>query len=493
MFIDRLIGFVSPTSELKRTRARLVTGLLKRKYEGASNTRRTAGWRTSGSSQNKEAEGDLAKLRERSRDLVRNNPYASRGIAVIANNAVGRGIIPAFKRNGKVEPAIQEIWKQWAETTEIDDDAMMNIYGIQNLAMRAVVESGECFIRKIVSPGATFPFRLQVLESDFLPVNTLTASKSNSVVQGIELDAAGRRLAYHFYTEHPGDNKASLSTVRVPASEVIHIYRRERPGQLRGIPWLASVIIKLRDFDEFEDAQLVRQKIAACFSVFVQDIEAASDLGSTDSDLIEKLEPGLIETLPPGKQVTFANPPGVTGYQEYSSVILHSIAAGLGVTYESLTGDLSQVNFSSARMGWLEFQRNIEVWRSVMIDAQMNATLSLWFYEGLIILGINPVGIMAQWTAPRREMIDPTREVPAKVTAIRAGIETLSDVIRERGKHPLDHFNDIAEDNTIIDSLNLVLDSDPRRTASNGSNQANQSQETPNNDQDNSTTSNADS
>ncbi|MEE8576618.1 MAG: phage portal protein, partial [candidate division Zixibacteria bacterium] len=244
---------------------------------------------------------------------------------------------------------------------------------------------------------------------------------------------------------------------------------------------------RLRDLDEFEDAMLIKQKVSACFSAFIHDIETPADLDNNSKSGgfdLEKLEPGIVEHLPPGKDIKFASPPlpQAESYRFYTSSILHSIAAGTNVTYEGLTGDLSEVNFSSARMGWLEFNRNVECWRSNMIIPAFCAKTFDWFREALVIAGEDVRNTSAEWTAPRREMIDPSKEVPAQIDAVRSGLETLSDTIRQRGKDPAAHFEEIAEDNKVVDKLGLVLDSDTRKVNSAGTSQPDTAAENPDNE-----------
>ena len=474
MWFENLIGFFSPEAKLKRNQARLKDNVLRnnvRSYEAASKGRRTEGWTTPNTSATAEITQVLTTLRNRSRDMVRNNPYAARGVELIPANVVGKGIEPnIWAPAEKEKEQVQNAWRKWANTPTIDFDGRSDFAGLQRLAMRAVVESGEVLIRLRRVKNSKFPIKIQILEPDFLVTNNNfpNVANGNRVVAGIELDDNDQRVAYHLYKSHPGNTtdlnlKSSYETVRVPAADILHVYRTDRPGQIRGVPWLAAVMTRLKDLDGYEDAQLVRQKIAACFSVFVHDIEAAETLtGNNAGALGDSVEPGIIEILPPGKDIKFASPPGPGDeFAPYMSHILHSIASGLGVSYEALTGDLGQVNFSSARMGWLEFQRNIDVWRCMLIS-NFNDPVFNWFLDSLNLTGINVSEGEVSWVPPRREMIDPGKEVNAKIKAIRAGIETLSDVVRQNGKHPRDHFEELKEDNDTIDELGLVLDSDPR-------------------------------
>ena len=469
-WVDSLIGFFSPRAAYNRLAYRKAGALVQRKFDGAAKGRRTEGWHSTSASANSENAPALAILRDRSRDLVRNNPYAARGISLLEGNIVGKGILPHIP-----DEKLMRLWQTWAETPACDLEGRMSFYSMQALAMRSIVESGEVLIRKRVVEGG-FPLKLQVLEADFIAKELdqqLTKESGNTVIQGIELDKSGRKVAYHLYETHPGASglegyglRNIFKTNRVPADQIVHAFRAQRPGQLRGIPWLAPVMLRLRDLDDFEDAQLVRQKIAACFSVFVRDaIKTDSYLSAEEKiELGSKVEPGLIEMLPPGKDVTFASPPGVEGYKDYLSVNLHAIAIGLGVSYEALTGDLSQVNFSSARMGWLEFQRNIESARCHILAPQLNDPVYNWFLDAAVLAGeikAKPTD-KVRWTAPRRDMIDPTKEVESMKVAVRNGFLSWSDAIRELGNHPQDQAEKIAEDYKTFDKFGLTLECDPR-------------------------------
>ena len=486
-FFDSFIGVFSPRAAYSRSQYRKAIKISnqKRSYDAASRGRRTQGWKTSGASQNSENQ-KLPILRDRSRDLVRNNPWANRGVSLIANNTIGKGIqLNLVNPNERLQNEQRALWMKWAGSTEIDFDGCSNFAAMQNLAVRSMVESGEVLIRRRRVPrGNGIGIKLQVLESDHLADHIISPREnSNRIIQGIELDSNDKPIAYHLYKNHPGNNGLSefditnaLDTVRVPADDIIHLFRKERPGQLRGVPWLHNAMIRLRELDEFEDAMIVRQKVAACFSAFIHDMEVPDTLNNNPNDPdfdLEKLEPGIIEHLPPGKDIKFGTPPLPQGeaYKFFINSFLHSIAVGIGTSYEALTGDLSEVNFSSARMGWLEFNRNIDVWRSNIVEPQFLQKAFNWFLESIDLLGFNITETSGTWTAPKREMIDPTKEVPAKIKSIRAGISTLSEVIREQGKDPQKHFDEIQADNIAIDNRNLILDSDPRKITAAGMNQ----------------------
>lgn len=177
------------------------------------------------------------------------------------------------------------------------------------------------------------------------------------------------------------------------------------------------------------------------------------------SDLL----PGTLYVMKPGRKVSFSDPPKADDYGPYTLANLRAFAAGLGITYESLTGDLSQVNFSSARMGWQEMGRNVDAWRWQMFIPMVCCRVGDWFVQ---FAGI--ADLAHDWTPPARTMIDPANEVPAIIKAVRAGLMTQYEAIREQGYDPQQLLAEIAECNAQLDQLGIVLDSDPRRMSSQG-------------------------
>jgi len=445
----------------------------KRKYEGASKSKRLSRWFAPNRGPNLSIEGDSATLRARARDLRRNNSYASKAVQVISSNVVGTGIRTQFKTTSKpgTDTPIELAWKEWAHSTECDYEGRHDLFGIQKIIMDAVTESGEVLVRFHYDSESKFPLKLQILESDFLDTTRDGIVKDgNTIVQGVEFNAKGKRVAYHLFESHPGEKNFAARSNRIPAEQILHVFDTLRPGQVRGVTWFAPVIVRMKDLDDFEDAQLMRQKIAACFTAFVRDIniETLDSDVEIDVEVAERMEPAMIEHLPPGKTVEFANPPGVTGYKEYTTTVLRGIAAGLGITYEALTGDLSEVNFSSGRMGWIEFFRNIQKWQNQIIIGQVLNPVVKEFFKASAIMGIDSREIGFYHIPPKREMIDPAKEIPATVASIKAGLSTLSEEIAALGKDPSDHLAEYKKDMDLLDSLGLTLDSDARQPEGQG-------------------------
>lgn len=470
--IDRLIEWAAPRWALRRAGARLRLSAARAYYDGASLGRRTASLRRSGADANTITRRTLPHLRQHHRDLVRNNPYAKRAVEAIVSN-VGAAT-PHFVRNGSRADDLQELAKRHLETPECDSDGRLGYAGIQNLCIDAIVQGGDVLVRRRrrrPADGLAVPLQFQVLEPEFLDTSKDGPVRGGGqIIQGVEFDAIGRKRQYHLFLEHPGGVGLRTESRPVPARDIGHFFRVERPGQVRGIPWGAAVILRLADLHDYQDAQLMRQKIAACFAAFIEEPFETSPPSSveTDSDgkLIESMEPGIVERLPLGTTVKFSNPPTVENYHEYTSVELHAIAIGYGVSYETLTSDLSGVTFSSGKMGRLDMQRNIDRWQRDILVAQIGQTLTGWWLEAAGIIGAQVEGATVRHYAPSGDMIDPTREWKARRDAIRSGQRTLVEEIRSRGRDPREFLEEIRETQELLDEFGIVLDSDPRlRTA----------------------------
>lgn len=480
--IDSLIGFFSPRRGLERTRARVAAKAVKRAYEGASAGKRGSHWRAPTTSANAEIGASAAMLRGRARDLVRNNPYATRAADVLAGHIVGAGIVPRSRTGSdRLDKQVDALWSKFAKTA--DADGVLDVYGLQLLAVRTMVESGESFLRfrkRRPSDGLPVPLQIELLEPDFLDASKdgETVQGGGKTVQGIELDALNRRVAYHMFRGHPGEaGLTGAETARVPAGEVAHLYRKLRPGQQRGASWFAPVVVKLRDLDEYHEAALVKAKVEACFAGFVSRPEAGTidPLGPAteddNGDRIESLEPGMLNYLRPGEEVTFASPTASGAFEPYTLQTLMSVAVGLGITLDQLTGDLRHANYSSLRAGKIEFRRLLEQHQWLTVVPMICEPMWAQFINAAVLAGLLPdraEGYPVEWAPPRNERIDPKKDLEADIMEVRAGSMTLSQLIAANGYDPKRQLAEIAETNKLIDKHGLVLTTDPRVTADSG-------------------------
>jgi lambda family phage portal protein len=491
--IDRVVGIFSPKAELERMRARLAVELVQRTidrhagalglgYDGAAFGRRWKGTRLSNASADVIVGSAAGRLRARFRDLVRNNPQAARGVRTLVSQIIGTGIIGYPK-----DTLLRDEFSEWCNSLYADISHQMNFYGLQGLAMRTIVESGSVLIRRQrVKSSQMFkvPFKLQVLEPDFIDTARDELLSNNSMIKkGIEYDAFGKPVAYYLFEQHPGSAMSKIGqqykTVRVPAEDIIHCFDVLRAGQTDGVPWGHPVLLRLQDYEDYEDAQLLRQKIAACFTGFIYDTEAPINEtrteGTDTKPMSDRFEPGAWEVLPPGKRIELATPPGVgADFEPYTTRVLQGIAAGIGCTYEQLTQDYSRVNFSSARMSFQQFFADVDNWRWNMFIPHVCSRVWSWWLEGYdLAVGLKPRQDQTiRWTPPRKFMVDPSKEVNSMKDLVRSGFQSLSETVRQLGEDPDEHFNEMAADNKLLDKLNLKLDSDPRSMTNTGQSQS---------------------
>jgi lambda family phage portal protein len=470
--LDRLIAWAAPQRALQRQRARIALDAV-RAYEGAAKSRRTEGWRVgAGTGPNAELVPALQTLRDRARDHVRNNPYGRRAVRYLASSLVGYGLTGTIiGRNKRRMSSLQTRWDDWVKAPTCDQRGKQTFGGLQRLVARTFCESGEVLARRIWDGDAPMGLRVQVLEADYLdavPTTYPPIPAGHRIVAGVELDVVDRVAAYWLLPQPPGETWASLlqTPVRVDAADVAHVYDEERAGLVRGAPLLSPVMIALRDLDECKDAHQVRQKIAACFTAFYSQPEGGSR--SRTSPLCDHVEPGMVEELPPGYEVTFGNPPGVEGYSDVIRLGLQAVAAGTGVPYEDISGDFSQFNFSSGRMSRSAFYAYIEELQWQVIIPKFCDRVFGWFLDAARLQGFDTAGATMTWTVPRRPLVDPAREVPAAITAVRSTLSSPQEAIRELGYEPEAVLREWQAFTKMLDDMRLISDIDPRRVSRTG-------------------------
>jgi lambda family phage portal protein len=436
-----------------------------RSFEAAKVSRRTDNWVAANKGPNADLRLALNRIVARHQDLVDSDPWASKAIAVVVNNWVGDGIagapVGATRR-------FADGYREWSESTDCDWNGQHNFYGLQSLVARTVAVRGSCLVRRRYDEGLVarglMPLQLQVLEPDYLDFSKDDGAK---IRFGKQYADNGKLEGYWIRHSHPGETDWSASVRAqsdfVEASEICHVYDVRRPGQATGVPFGVAALLKLRDVSDRDAAQLLKDKLAACFMAFVSDADA--DSLAAGAELLDTLEPGVIEQLPPGKSITFAQPPSSGDYVANQKFHLLSIAQAYEITYEALTGDLGNVNFSSGRMGWMEMRRAVARWRwGIMIPQLLNRTAS-WYRDAAALAGVGRATARFEWTPPITWLVDPAREIPAYIDAVRAGFMSLSEIQRMLGYVPELVIQELGADLDRARAAGLKLDVDLASTA----------------------------
>lgn len=462
-------------------------------WKGSQDSRRTRGWQPTDATINALLAGDVATLRRRTRDVQRKNAWAQAGRESYTSNAVGNGIVPRpLTDDDELRRELMEAWDEFVETC--DADGTSDFYGLQTLVERGRADGGETFVRyreRRPGDGLTVPLQLQVLEAELLdPSFDVIYAGGGRIQAGIEFDAIGRRTAYHMWRDHPGEmvSLRNGTRVSVPAANVAHVYKVMRPGQIRGVPDLATGLARLFDLEQYDDAEVVRKKLAAMFAAFITKPDANSnplDAGGSRTGLDEDgvplahLEPGTVQELGPGELISFSEPAEVgTTYLPFMQIQLRQVAACIGVTYEQLTGDLSGVNFSSIRAGMIEFWRRMQAHQRNCLIFQFCRPTWRRFVEAAVLSGrvripTDPRRMRdltrVQWVpTPGREYVDPEKEVRAIVARMRAGLISRSKAVSEHGFDAEALDREIESDNARADRMRLRFDGDGRFSAEGG-------------------------
>jgi lambda family phage portal protein len=448
-------------------------------YEAAGTGRRLRGWQASNAGPRDVVAVSLEVLRRRSRDAVRNSSTAASIVNAWVRALVGYGIAARpMTDDPKLKAKLTALWDDWSAVADGEGNTLN---GLQQLAVHAWLEAGECFIRvrpRLASDGLPVPMQLQILESDCLPLldadvyNGLPAG--NVIRSGIELNGIGQRVAYWFWRNHPGDRAPLIveynELVRVPAEGVIHLFEATRPGQMRGIPMLAPILATMRTTEDFIDASAEKQRLSNLYTLFI-----TKPLGSGAADVmtglpqdydnagpIAGMEPGIAQELLPGEDVKFSDPPGVAA--EYESFIrrqMLAMAAGAGLPYEIASGDLKDVSDRTLRIGVNEWRRGCEAkqW-NVIIPRMLAPIRKAWCaaaaLSGVLTASEATEALRVNWAPPAWAPMHPVQDTTRAVLEVNNGFRSRSSVIAEMGFDAAAVDSERADDKARADSLSLM-------------------------------------
>lgn len=464
-------------------------------FEAASIGARLGDWGMSGAGPTASLTGGLATVRKRSRDAERNNPIAKGGIDSFVSNLVGTDISPNWNLDNKDQK--DELQQLWIDSQlEADFYGISDFYGTIEIACRSMIRDGEVlgrFHEVDPSEGLLVPLQVQLLEADHLDHTYHDISPlGNEIRFGIEW-RKGRRYRYWLWDDHPGENYlhgSDLTRKPVDAADIVHVFRPMRAGQARGIGWLAPVLIKLREIDICDDAELVRKKIAALWGGFIYSDSPPSprtttggELKGIDSSGISSIElkAGTFPVLKNGFKVQFHQSPDVgNNYLGFMKTQLREVARGFGPTYEQLTGDLEGVNFTSLRAGLIEFRRLCEtIIARTLIFQYCRPYVNRWIRAAVLNGATKTISVSEYLRNPRAfhrvdwnpdgwDFVQPVVDRVAEQMDIRNGLETRGQKIAKRGGNVEQVDRQNAAEKANAEANGLVYDSYPSQTNQSG-------------------------
>jgi lambda family phage portal protein len=398
----------------------------------------------------------------RARYAANNAPLGASALAVWQGEAVGSGMRPAAQTgDSALDKEIDAAFADWA--ARADFFATTSFYALQALAAGRMFVDGEIFILLVIDP-ATGELRLKALDNAQM-VSTLYQELAGGgiIVSGVECNEGGRPIAYHIYKRWiPAlPLLTGLTIYRVLAADVVHGFICETPGQVRGMTRFAASLLRLHEYDQFVDAQVVRQKVGALLCGFVTDADGTlMQEGAAPGEA--SLEPGTMQRLRPGESVNFSDPPEIgSESNEFQRALIREIAAGLGIPSFMLDHDMSQVNFSSARVAIIAFRRRIDAWQQHFAHQVLRPIYRRWLtleiLAGRINAPLTEAVLRHKWIAPRAEWLDPLKDAQATNLAIGAGLTSRREAVAALGVNVEELDQEIAADRAREAGLGLTF------------------------------------
>lgn len=476
----------------------------KRMYQNAKVSRLTDGWSASNGSADGELVSSLAVLRSRSRALVRDSSYAKRAKVIVVNNVVGTGIgmqaqVKSVRGelNARVNDQIEEAWAEWCRADSCHTGGRLHFADLERAVMAQVFEAGEAFLRIHWRPfgASAVPFALELIEAervvDDYASPYLSAHDGNEVRMGVEVDQFHRPMAYWIRKRHPNDIRfgmwrGSEEVERVSADQILHLCTIDRWPQTRGEPWLHTAARRLNDMDGYSEAEITRARVQACNVGAIETPEDASSFGAEQDDgTVEmEVEPGVFKRLSPGEKLNALAPtspnPAMDPFMRY---MLREVAAGTGPSYESLSRDYSQGNYSSSRLALLDDR---DLWRHLqwwLVRDFRERVHRIWTRQAVLARAIAAISIEEYVSNPKKfeaarfrprgwSWIDPTKEVEAFRIAVRSGFMTLQDVVSTSGADFEELIDQRKREIEMTEEAGIVFDTDPKQVSAAGLTQA---------------------
>lgn len=436
-------------------------------FAGAAVDRLTAGLMGYSNSINADLDKDLLILRARARQLAASNGHGRRFVNLCASNIVGpvgptlqvRARLTSGLLDKPANDAVEMAWARWSKPANCDVRGLMSLPMLLRVAVKAVARDGEALIRKVRNRNFVGGIKLQLLEIDRLDENKNGRDVSGNMVrQGVEIDSAGRPVAYYIKTRHPGENwrdHTANDTERVPAEDIMHLFVPERAEQVRGFTWLHAVLLDTAMLGQFKDSALVAARVGASkMGVFTRKADADPNALTQIADsqqgntLQMTAEAGEFIELPEGYSLESWDPqyPNET-FESFVTQNLRSVAAGLDVAAHNLTADMTQVNYSSARIAEMAER---DAWVSLqqwLIDLCLMPLYAEWLrfslMRGDIRLPESGRALpedreqkfldAAEFRGRRWAWVDPRNEAQAKRAELDMGITSRTRICAERG------------------------------------------------------------
>lgn len=494
--LDKFVSVFSPESGVRRAAARqsLEAYERRRDYAAAGNGRRNKGWKARGTSATTEVAAAFSTLRDRAREFCRNSPFGHRILDVMTAHVVGTGIMTVPDTGSdRADKRYRLAREQWEEIS--DREGVLDYGGQQALLFRSMLEGGDSVLRMLPvsmnDAAGSVPFRLLGLEGDSIDTsrdNILSPRGQSSMLRlGIQVGEWGERQGLYLHRRHPGDMGVGNieASVFVEWRDACHLYRPLRLGQLRGVTVFAPILLSGQEIQDLMEAAIIQQRTQASFAGFIKRPPGGASPFATKKDEVSQdrittIKPGQIQDIGEA-EIVFANPSSQSVFGEAYMAGLMAMAVGAGLTYDQVTGDLRQANYSSLRAGKIEFRRLVEQQQWQVFIPMVCRPVDRRFEEYAVMSGILPArrdGYRVRHVTPAIEPIDPKKDLEADILAVRSGRMSPQEFISSWGRDWRQNVSDFAAFFSFADANNVPLDIDPRRPANGAAAPAPQDQQT---------------
>lgn len=422
----------------------------------------------------------LRKMRMRSRTLTNDNDYAKKYLSMVRANVVGSNGIMLQARTkdsrGKLDKAdndyIEQAFKEWGSLEHCTMSKRLTWCDVQNLFIETVARDGESLCVIHYGKDLEYGMSLQLVDIDLLDESyNVRLDNGNQIRMGVEQNQFGAAVAYHLFTEHPGDDTYTFNLkkyVRIPAERIIHAFRSERPGQSRGIPWMHTAIRRLNMLGGMEEAELIASRVAASKMGFFTSAEGDGYVGDSeiedDGALLSAAEPGVFEQLPEGVNFQAFDPQHPsTAFDSFVKTVLRGAASGLNVSYNTLANDLEGVSFSSIRSSTIEERDQWKQKQTWMIEQFCMPVYKAWLssaiLHGKLKLPATKIDKFRNVTFQPRgfDWVDPLKDINASALSIELGVSTRSDIAASRGTNLEDVFEQLQKEQELAAQYGIIL------------------------------------
>ena len=460
-WLDDIISFISPEWGAKREAWRQSLYEM-RSYDAGDYSRGNANWRVVNQSAEYTDKYSRDNVRARARDLERNSDMMNSVIGAYKRNVIGGGyILQAKTGSDELNDSIETAWKKWCKKQNCDVTGTQSFTQMMRMCMkRKKIDGGILIVKRYTSDGF-LPFKLQTFEVDELDSSQMTPQNiGNKVVGGIELNEFNRPVGY-WIRQYPVDNLALTTPVYIEAKDVIFLYTKHRPSQIREMSDMSPTITRIRDANEFMVAVSVKERIAACLSVFIKKTIPTTGIGrgigvgqgSLHDYQGKSITPGMIKELNAGDEIQVVNPAGqATDAASYIKLQQRLVGAGQGISYEATSRDMSESNYSSTRQGIIEdemtYAEEKEMLTEVMDEIFETFVISLWLSGNIQIKDFwknKDKYLDHTWIIAPKKWIDPQKEANANRIALNTGQKTFKQIAAEQGKDWKEQIEEIAD------------------------------------------------